>query len=48
MNEEQTFEFIKNYSNEHSDLLIGEIRDKFKEDERFHPLTLHRVIRKFK
>jgi hypothetical protein len=28
--------------------LIGEIRDKFKEDERFHPLTLHRVIRKFK
>jgi predicted RNA-binding protein Jag len=48
MNEDQTFEFIKNYSNEHPDLLIGEIRDKFKEDERFHPLTLHRVIRKFK
>ena len=48
MNEDQTFEFIKNYSNEHPDLLIGEIRDKFKEDERFHPITLHRVIRKFK
>lgn len=48
MNEDQTFEFIKNYSNEHPDLLISEIRDKFKEDERFHPLTLHRVIRKFK
>jgi predicted RNA-binding protein Jag len=48
MNEDETFEFIKNYSNEHPDLLIGEIREQFKEDERFHPLTLHHVIRKFK